>query len=370
MIDTKKLTVSASPHQKSADTTTGIMRDVIIALVPAGIAAVLVFGLRALAVIVVSVVSCVLAEFLSRKAMKKEDTITDLSAVVTGLLLAYNLPSNIPFWIVVLGAVIAIVVIKQMFGGIGQNFINPALGARVILMSAFPGRMSAGAFAGLNKSGWDVDALTGATPMGMVGLDGVKEGAPTLSELFFGNVSGCLGEVSAIALLLGGIYLMVRKVISPIIPCTYIATVAIFCMFAQGFDMYAVAYELLAGGLFLGEEHRALRRAALGELLEHGVRRADAFIDLHVQLFMPQIQPHAAFGQRVARGEQPVALVGRGFDHKTVRAQLLDRLPDSRPAERQLRRQRTARDIVPAAAAQALQYQILCHVVGLLPTSG
>ena len=126
MIDTKKLTVSASPHLKSADTTTGIMRDVIIALVPAGIAAVLVFGLRALAVIVVSVVSCVLAEFLSRKAMKKEDTITDLSAVVTGLLLAYNLPSNIPFWIVVLGAVIAIVVIKQMFGGIGQNFINPA----------------------------------------------------------------------------------------------------------------------------------------------------------------------------------------------------------------------------------------------------
>ena len=138
MIDTKKLTVSASPHQKSADTTTGIMRDVIIALVPAGIAAVLVFGLRALAVIVVSVVSCVLAEFLSRKAMKKEDTITDLSAVVTGLLLAYNLPSNIPFWIVVLGAVIAIVVIKQMFGGIGQNFINPALGARVILMSRSP----------------------------------------------------------------------------------------------------------------------------------------------------------------------------------------------------------------------------------------
>ena len=252
MIDTKKLTVSASPHQKSADTTTGIMRDVIIALVPAGVAAVIVFGLRALAVILVSVISCVLAEFLSRKAMKKEDTITDLSAVVTGLLLAYNLPSNIPFWIVVLGAVIAIIVIKQMFGGIGQNFINPALGARVILMSAFPGRMSAGAFAGLNKSGWDVDALTGATPMGMVGLDGVKEGAPTLSELFFGNVSGCLGEVSAIALLIGGIYLMVRKVISPIIPCTYIATVAIFCTFAQGFDMYAVAYELLAGGLFLG----------------------------------------------------------------------------------------------------------------------
>lgn len=252
MIDTKKLTVSASPHQKSAATTTRIMLDVIIALVPAGIAAVLVFGLRALAVILVSVVSCVLAEFLSRKAMKKEDTVTDLSAIVTGLLLAYNLPAGIPFWIVVLGAVVAIVVIKQMFGGIGQNFINPALGARVILMSAFPGRMSAGAFADTNRIGWGVDTVTGATPMGLVGLDGVKEGAPTLMEMFLGTTSGCIGEVSALALLLGGIYLMVRKVISPIIPCTFIATVAIFCTFAQGFDMYAVAYELLGGGLFLG----------------------------------------------------------------------------------------------------------------------
>ena len=252
MSEMRKLTVSASPHQKSADTTTGIMRDVIIALVPTGIAAVIVFGLRALAIILLSVVCCVLAEFLSRKAMKKEDTITDLSAVVTGLLLAYNLPATIPFWEVALGAVVAIVVIKQMFGGIGQNFINPALGARVILMSAFPGRMSAGAFADTNKVGWAVDTVTGATPMGLVGLDGVKEGAPTLGQMFLGTTSGCIGEVSALALLLGGIYLLVRKVISPIIPVTFIGTVAIFCTFAQGFDMYAVAYELLGGGLFLG----------------------------------------------------------------------------------------------------------------------
>lgn len=252
MIDLNKLTVSASPHQKSKDTTTGIMRDVIIALIPTGAMAVYVFGLRALAIILLSVVSCVLAEFLARKAMKKEDTISDLSAVVTGLLLAYNLPATMPFWEVSLGAVIAIVVIKQMFGGIGQNFINPALGARVILMSAFPARMSAGAFADTNKVGWAADTVTGATPMGLVSLDGVKEGAPTLMQMFLGTTSGCIGEVSVAALLLGGIYLLVRRVISPILPLTYIATVAIFCTFAQGFDMYAVAYELLGGGLFLG----------------------------------------------------------------------------------------------------------------------
>ena len=252
MIDFNKLTVSSSPHQKSGDTTTGIMRDVIIALIPAAVAAVIVFGLRALAIIVLSVVSCVLVEFLSRKAMKKEDTIGDLSAVVTGLLLAYNLPATIPFWEVFLGAVIAIVVIKQMFGGIGQNFINPALGARVILMSAFPGKMSAGAFADTNIIGWGADTVTGATPMGLVGLDGVQAGAPTLGQMFLGTTSGCIGEVSALALLLGGLFLMVRKVISPVLPVAYIATVFVFCTLAQGFDMYAVAYELLGGGLFLG----------------------------------------------------------------------------------------------------------------------
>ena len=252
MSELKKLTVSASPHQRSGETTTGIMLDVIIALLPAGFAAVYIFGLRALAVILVSVLSCVLAEWLSRKAMKKEDTITDLSAVVTGLLLAYNLPSTIPFWIIIVGAVVAIVVIKQMFGGIGQNFINPALGARVILMSAFPSRMSAGAFADTNRVGWAVDTVTGATPMGLVGLDGVEAGAPTLMQMFLGTTSGCIGEVSCLALLIGGLYLIVRRVISPIIPVTYIGTVAIFCLFAHHFDMQAVAYEILGGGLFIG----------------------------------------------------------------------------------------------------------------------
>ena len=252
----KKLTVSSSPHVRSSETTTGVMLDVIIALAPAGIAAIIVFGLRALAVMLVSVASCVLAEYLSRKAMKKENTIGDLSAVVTGLLLAYNLPSNIPFWFVILGAVIAIVVVKQMFGGIGQNFLNPALAARVILMTSFPGRMAAGAFVGLNQHGWNVDGLTSATPLGLVKVAhasaDIQATAPTLHQLFLGTTSGCLGEVSALALLIGGLYLIIRKVISPIIPCVYIGTVAIFMMFATGFDWYAVAYELLSGGLFLG----------------------------------------------------------------------------------------------------------------------
>lgn len=253
MSDAVKLTVSASPHVRSAETTSGIMLDVIIALVPAGIAGVIIFGLRALAVILTAVVSCVLAEWLSRKAMKKENTISDLSAVVTGLLLAYNLPSNIPIWIVVFGSVVAIVFIKEMFGGIGQNFVNPALAARIILMSSFPSRMSASAFVGLNKTGWNTDAATSATPLGLVSLtDHVQAAAPTLKALFLGTTSGCIGEVSALALIIGGLYLIIRKVITPTIPCVFIGTVFVVMCLAFRFDMTAVMYELLSGGLFLG----------------------------------------------------------------------------------------------------------------------
>lgn len=252
MNENVKLTVSASPHVRSAKTTTGIMLDVIIALIPAGVAATIIFGWRALAVILVSVASCVVAEFLSRKAMKRDQTIGDLSAVVTGILLAYNLPSTLPFWEVVFGGVVAIVVVKQLFGGIGQNFLNPALAARIILMSAFPSKMSAGAFADTNIIGWGVDTTTGATPMGLVSIAGVEAGAPTLLEMFLGTTSGCIGEVSCAALLLGGLYLIIRKVISPIIPCVYIGTVAVFVFLATGFDWYTTLYEVLGGGLFIG----------------------------------------------------------------------------------------------------------------------
>ena len=177
----KKLTVSSSPHVRSSETTTGVMLDVIIALAPAGIAAIIVFGLRALAVMLVSVASCVLAEYLSRKAMKKENTIGDLSAVVTGLLLAYNLPSNIPFWIVILGAVIAIVVVKQMFGGIGQNFVNPALAARIILLVSFPAKMTT----------WTLDGVTTATPLASLKSGAVDKNAlPSMVDMLIGQHGG------------------------------------------------------------------------------------------------------------------------------------------------------------------------------------
>ncbi len=247
-----KLTVSASPHVKSAETTTGIMLDVIIALIPAGIASIFVFGIRALAIILTSVIACVLIEYLSRKVMKRDQTVGDLSAVVTGLLLAYNLPASIPLWEVVFGAVVAIVVVKQMFGGIGCNFVNPALLARIVMMSAFPAKMSAGAFVATNVTGWDVDGATGATPMGLISLaDGIKDGAPTLMQMFVGTTSGCIGEVSALALILGGVYLIIRKVISPIIPCVYVGTVALIMLIAFG-DVNAMAYEVLGGGLMIG----------------------------------------------------------------------------------------------------------------------
>lgn len=255
MSDMNKFTVSASPHVRSSETTTGLMLDVIIALAPAGVAAVIIFGIPALLVIATCVISAVLAEYVSRIVMKRDQTIGDLSAVVTGLLLAYNLPANIPLWMAALGSIIAIVVIKQMFGGIGQNFVNPALAARIILMSSFPGRMSAGAFSGTNNIGWDIDGATGATPMSFVGLaqGGVDmENAPELMHMFLGTTSGCLGEVSALALILGGIYLIARKVISPIIPCVYVGAVAVIMAIAFGFDMYAVAYEVLGGGLLIG----------------------------------------------------------------------------------------------------------------------
>ncbi len=255
MSDMNKLTVSASPHVRSSETTTGLMLDVIIALAPAGVAAVIIFGIPALLVIATCVISAVLAEYVSRIVMKRDQTIGDLSAVVTGLLLAYNLPANIPLWMAALGSIIAIVVIKQMFGGIGQNFVNPALAARIILMSSFPGKMSAGAFSGTNNIGWDIDGATGATPMSFVGLaqGGVDmENAPELMHMFLGTTSGCLGEVSALALILGGLYLIARKVISPIIPCVYVGAVAVIMAIAFGFDMYTVAYEILGGGLLIG----------------------------------------------------------------------------------------------------------------------
>ncbi len=235
----EKLIVSSSPHFNTKTTTTTIMRDVIIAMVPSLIASIIYFGLDALIVIATSVVSCVLLEYVSRKVMKRKQTIGDLSAVVTGLLLAFNMPASVSPVIVAFGAVIAIVVVKQMFGGIGQNFVNPALTARIVLMNSFPSKMTA----------WTTtfDGITTATPLGILG-EGTGEALPTYFEMFIGNRAGCLGETCILALLIGGIYLVVRKVISPVIPVTYMAT-AVILSALLGRDPIM---DLLAGGLVLG----------------------------------------------------------------------------------------------------------------------
>ena len=233
-----KLISSVSPHFSSNITTTKIMLDVIIALMPAAIASVVIFGLRSLLVIGVCVAVCIFAEWGFEKICKKKNTITDLSAVVTGMILAFNLPVSIPLWQAAFGAIVAIVVVKQLFGGIGQNFANPAITARIVMMTAFSGTMTSWVFP---------DASSSATPLALI-AKGQTEGLPSYLNMFLGMRGGCLGETCALALLLGGIYLIVRRVISWHTPVAFIGTVAVMSLIC-GKD---VLYQLMAGGLLLG----------------------------------------------------------------------------------------------------------------------
>ena len=234
----RKLISSVSPHVNSPLTTQKIMLDVVIALLPAGIAGVIIFGLRALLVIGVCVAVCVFSEWGFEKLCKKENTITDLSAVVTGLLLAYNLPVSIPIWQAAFGSVVAIVVVKQLFGGIGQNFANPAITARIIMMTAFSGTMTSWVFP---------DGVSSATPLALM-TKGEMSSLPTYLQMFLGWRGGCIGETCTLALLLGGIYLLVKRVISWHTPVAFIVTVALMS-FVCGKD---IPYQLMAGGLMLG----------------------------------------------------------------------------------------------------------------------
>ena len=196
---------------------------------------VVLFGFRSLLVTAVSVLSCVLFEYIARKVMKRDNTIGDLSAVVTGILLAFNLPSTMPIWMVIIGDAVAIIVAKQFFGGIGQNFVNPALAGRIVLMTS------------VYKAG-DIDAAVNAA------------GLPTLTNMFFGVREGCLGETCAVALLLGFIYLLIRKVISPVIPLCFVGTVAVIMLIAGKGSLTFTAYQLLSGGLLLGADTKAVKR--------------------------------------------------------------------------------------------------------------
>ena len=233
-----KLIMSPSPHFFSGNTTQRIMLDVIIALAPAMVASVINYGLRSLLVITVCVAVCVLAEWIFEKICKKENTISDLSAVVTGILLAFNLPVSIPIWQAVVGCLVAIVIVKQLFGGIGQNFANPAITARAVMLTAFSGSRTTWTFP---------DAVTGATPLALISK-GETDALPSYLDMFLGRHGGCLGETCILALLLGGSYLLVRRVISWHTPVAFIGTVVVMSLLC-GKD---VLYQLMGGGLILG----------------------------------------------------------------------------------------------------------------------
>lgn len=235
------LMVTSSPHIVDKASTQKLMLNVIIAMMPAVIMSGVIFGIRAWLLIAVTVVSCVGFEWLWCKLMKKPIPLGDLSAVVTGILLAFNMPSTLPFYMAVIGAAVAIIVVKQFFGGMGYNFANPAIVGRIVLAVSFAGAMTAFPTA---KTVVGVDALAGATPLVVA-----QEGANlSLMNLLVGNHGGVLGETCAIALLIGGLYLIVTKTISITIPAVYIGTVAVFALLT-GQD---VVVQLLSGGLLLG----------------------------------------------------------------------------------------------------------------------
>lgn len=246
------LHVSSSPHIRSKVTTQSLMFMVVIALLPASCFGIYNFGLHALLIIAVTIASCLVTEFVYEYFMHKTITISDGSAVVTGLLLALNMPPSIPWWIPVLGGVFAILIVKQLFGGIGQNIMNPALGARCFLLISFTGHMTnfavpAGAF------GHVVDTVSGATP-----LAAVKAGETVnLTSMFFGNTAGTIGETSVVAILAGAILLVGFEVIDLRVPLTYIGSFAILVVIyglaaGKGFDMNFLAAQLCGGGLMLG----------------------------------------------------------------------------------------------------------------------
>ena len=257
-----KYVVTGTPHIRDNASVRGIMLDVVIALVPAGIAGVFFFGIEAAIVMLVSIAACVFFEWAYKKMTKQECTVGDLSAIVTGILLAFNLPSNVPLWLPIVGSFVAIIIAKELFGGLGQNFINPALAGRGFLVAAYPVYMLSvpspirriGGSADAATYATPVDAFTDATPLQvMKWTDYVPTQADHL-DAFIGNIPGMIGEVSAVALLIGFVYLLVKKVVSWRIPVIYIGSVALltFVFGRQGMFTGAWLYEILLGGLFMG----------------------------------------------------------------------------------------------------------------------
>ncbi|MGN0629029.1 MAG: RnfABCDGE type electron transport complex subunit D [Oscillospiraceae bacterium] len=239
-----KLIVSVSPHVFGKRNTTGVMLEVVIALLPAVVASVLFFGMRAALVIGVCAAACVVFEYLFTLLCKRPTTVGDLSAVVTGVLLALNLPATIPIWQAVIGCFVAIVIVKCLFGGLGCNFANPAITARVIMLIAFTGEMTAAVFPNS-----EVDTVASATPLAV--LAGGEEVGVSLFDMFLGNRGGALGETSALALLIGFVYLLVRGIITWHTPVVFIGTVFLGSLAITG-SLETALYYTLSGGLFIG----------------------------------------------------------------------------------------------------------------------
>ncbi|WP_434297432.1 RnfABCDGE type electron transport complex subunit D [Clostridium sporogenes] len=235
-------TLSSSPHIRSKDSVQSIMRDVVIALLPAAVAGIYFFKLQALLVILTAVISCVAAEYIWEKATGRDISIGDLSAVVTGMLLAFNVPPTLPLWMVVIGSFFSIIVVKQFFGGIGQNIVNPALAGRAFLLASWPVAMTT----------WTVDGVTTATPLAI--LKGAPGELPTLASAFVGHIGGCIGETSALALLIGFAYLLYRRIITWHVPVTYVGTVFVLTAIIgrHGAMSGNAIYEIFVGGLMLG----------------------------------------------------------------------------------------------------------------------
>jgi len=236
--------IAPAPHLHSEQSTRSVMLDVIIALLPAALVATWLFGWRALSLQLVCVASCVAAEYLSCAVLKKPSSVGDLSCIVTGLLLSFNLPAGLPLWMAAIGGVVAIAVVKMMFGGIGHNFVNPALVGRVVLMCSFPLAMNT-YLQPLPIAA--ADAVASATPLSLLGTDALGQQYP-LWQLFVGLRAGALGETCGAALILGFVYLLWRRVITPVIPLTFVGTVAAFTLILGEPPLY----HILSGGLLLG----------------------------------------------------------------------------------------------------------------------
>ena len=243
----KLLNLSSNPHIRDNVTTAEIMRDVFIALIPTTLYGIIQWGFNAALVCILTVAAAVISELVYEKCMKLPMTIKDWSAAVTGLILALNCPPDIPAWIPCLGAVFAIIIVKQLYGGLGKNFMNPALAARCFLLISFAGKMT-------SFTGVGADALSGATPLAFMKTNPDAIAKIDLGAAFLGRIPGTIGEVSKLCVLIGAAYLIIRKVISPKIPLIYIGTVAVFTLLfgGHGFDLYYLACELCAGGLIFG----------------------------------------------------------------------------------------------------------------------